>query len=287
MPDGLFTLSLYWFNKDGHKRNNRFRDYRLSIRAHPAGRPMRDIDGFERRPEVARGRVQDFWNGVYKRFLVRGPCELTIHQDRNHSFNTNLSGIFLDLVDEYPVPYFRTVEEHEAERAERETARAAILREIRTPGARARRFAPAASEPEAARRLFGELETMRLWNPVWQATDGREHYARLLKWLLRAIERTDPGPARRPLYQMATTCYWRLGLYEKWEAGQTLLGRTTARQIEKALRWDGVHDFEGKGYQVVTDYLREHPADGQAERVADAVPRQENRQETGLGKAEP
>ena len=81
------------------------------------------------------------------------------------------------------------------------------------------------------------------------------------------------------------------------KAGQILLGKTTARRIEKSLRWDGVSDFDGKGYQVVTDYLREHPANGQAEpvrrslgeggRVADAVPRQENTQEPGAGKEEP
>jgi predicted NAD-dependent protein-ADP-ribosyltransferase YbiA (DUF1768 family) len=56
---------------------------------------------------------------------------------------------------------------------------------------------------------------------------------------------------------MATTCYYRLGRYAKWEAGQTLLGRTTAREIEKALRWDQkTFSYQGKGYQIVSDYLK-------------------------------
>ncbi len=274
VPAGLFTLSLYNFNKDGHTRNNRFRDYWFSIRPHPAGTPLHDIQGFDRWPKAARGRMQDFWNGVYKRFLVRGPCEITVHQNRNHSHNTIMAGVFLDLVDEYPVPYFKTVQAHEAEEAKREEKRTAMLREVRTPGGRARRFAPAKTEAEAARRLFAELEAMHLWNPVWQMTDGRGAYARLLKWLLSEIERTEAGPARRPLYRMATTCYYHLGRYEKWEAGQTLLGLTTARQVEKALRWDQkTYSYQGKGFHIVAQYLEKsglRPGSGQTAGAAAA-----------------
>ena len=89
------------------------------------------------------------------------------------------------------------------------------------------------------------------------------------------------------LFARSATCYYRLGLYEKWEAGQILCGKTPARTIEKSLRWDGASDFDGKGFQVVTDYLREHPVAGQAERAVDAVPRRENTQEPGAGKEKP
>ncbi|MEA3367401.1 MAG: hypothetical protein U9R68_04735 [Planctomycetota bacterium] len=136
----------------------------------------------------------------------------------------------------------------------------------------------AETEAEAARRLFDELEAMRLWNPVWQMTGGRAVYARLLKWLLEAIDRTDAGPARRPLYRMATTCYYRLGRYAKWEAGQTLLGLTTAREIEKALRWDKMHDFDGKGFQIVSEYLaRDESGPDRHERGSDTAPRVESK----------
>jgi len=291
IPAGLYTLSLYNFNKDGHygNGNNRFRDYRLSIRPHPAdpngaSRPLGEIEGFEGRPELARGRMRDFWPGTYKRFLVRGPIVVAIEVRRNHSFNTNLAGVFLDLVDEYPVPYFCTVEEWQAMKSAEAREVQTLRAESRAGGGLAQRFRPAASEAEAAARAFDELERTRLWNAAWWATEGVHFYKPLLRWYLAALKEVPPGPVKQELYARAATCYYRLGLYEKWEAGQVLLGKTPARQIEKSLRWDGVHDFEGKGYQVVTDYLREHPAAGGPERAGDAGPRRENRQEPEGGK---
>ena len=287
IPPGLYTLLLYNFNKDGHGGTNRFRDYRLSIRPHPAGQPLQDAEGFRQWPELARGRMRDFWNGAYKRFLVRGPTEITFQVSRNHSFNTILAGIFLDLVDEYPVPYFCRLEEWQAMKsAEAEEIRTLQV-EARTPGARAARFLAGATDSEAAKRAFDELERMRLWNPVWWAAEGVRFYKPLLRWHLAALQEVPAGPVKQELYARATTCYYRLGLYEKWEAGQILVGKTPARSIEKALRWDGVHDFDGKGYQVVTDYLREHPVAGRSERMPDSVPRQESTQETGPRKEEP
>jgi len=287
VPSGLYYLSLYNFNKDGHAPTARWRDYGVSIRQHPSGAPLSAIEDFDKRPELARARYRDFWNGAYKRFLVRGPTTLSICLRRNHSFCTILAGVFLDLVDEEPVPYFHTAEEWNALQADRKNESQALRLEIRTPGKRAARFRPGTTTAEAAVRLFDELEKMRLWNATWWATEGVHVYRPLLAWYRAALQEVQPGGVKQQLYARAATCYYRLGLYEKWEAGQVLLGKRTARQIEKSLRWDGVHDFEGKGYQVVTDYLREHPGDGQAERVADAVPRQENRQETGAGKEEP
>jgi len=306
VPSGLYYLSLYNFNKDGHTGNNRYRDYRLSVRLYaPEGKP-RDTSGFTGRPsirihtpeegnsgdisgfagqsELARGRMRDFWPGAYKWFLVRGPIAVAFEVRRNHSFNTNLAGVFLDLVDEYPVPYFHTLEEWQAMKASEAEEVRRLLAEARTPGARTARFRPGATAAEAAVRGFEELERTRLWNAAWWATEGVHFYKPLLRWYLAALQEVQPGPVKQELYARAATCYYRLGLYEKWEAGQILLGKTTARQIEKSLRWDGVHDFEGKGYQVVTDYLREHPAAGGPERAGDAVPRRENRQEPGPGK---
>ena len=259
IPAGLYTLSLYNFNKDGHGGNNRFRDYRFSIRVHPAGRPLREIEGFENRPELARGRMRDFWNGAYKRFLVRGPTEITFHQSRNHSHNAILAGVFLDLVDEYPVPYFHTLEEWQGLKSAEAREGQNLLAEARTPGARTARFRPGATAAEAAVRGFDELERMRLWNPVWWATEGVHLYKPLLRWYLAAIQEVQPGRVKQELYRRAATCYYRLGLYEKWEAGQVLLGKTPARSIEKALKWDGkTFSYQGKGYEIVTRYLEEH-----------------------------
>jgi len=278
IPPGLYTLSLYNFNKDGHygNGNNRFRDYRLSIRPHPADRPLREIEGFENRPELARGRMRDFWGGAYKRFLVRGPIVVAIEVRRNHSFNTNLSGVFLDLVDEYPVPYFHTVQEWQAMKSAEAREVQTLLAESRAGGGRASRFRPgatAASSPpgasgsppsllgagcsDAAVRCFEELERTRLWNPVWWATEGVQFYKPLLRWYLAALQEVPPGPVKQELYARAATCYYRLGLYEKWEAGQVLLGKTTARQTEKSIRWNGrLPDCRGKGFEIIASHIQ-------------------------------
>jgi hypothetical protein len=256
IPRGLFFLSFYNFNKDGNSGNNRFRDYRLSIRAHALGQPLSDITGFEKQPELARARMTDFWNAAYKRFLVRGPTEITFRVSRNHSYNAILAGVFLDLVEEEPVPYFHTREEWKALCARREQDRIGLQNEGLKPGARAGRFAPAASVQEVAAKVFNELERTRLANAAWWARESRPLYTALLRWNLAALKAALPGDRKQHLYARAATCYYQLGMYEKWEAGQTLLGRTTARKIEKALKWDGkTFSYQGKGLEIVTAYL--------------------------------
>jgi hypothetical protein len=216
-----------------------------------------DSIGFADQPELARGRVQDFWNGAYKRFLVRGPADITFQVDRNHSFNTILAGVLLDLVDEYPVPYFQALAEWQQACADREKERQTLQAEWSSGGAGLARFRPGRTEAEAAARLFDETERMRLINPAWWSRDSRPFYAAALRWTLKSLKDSPPGPDKQRLYALATTCYYQLGRYEKWEAGQVLLGKTPARQIEKAIRWDGVHDFEGKGYETAVKYLTE------------------------------
>ena len=256
IPAGLYYLSLYNFNKDGHLYNNRFRDYQISVRLHRTGRPLWSIEGFDRRPEVGRGRLRDFGAGVYKRFLVHGPTEITVHLNRNHSFNTILAGAFLDLVEERPVPYFCTLEEWQGLCAEREKERQALAAESRSPAARGRRFEASQSDGDAARRLLEETERMRLTNDAWWARHSRPVYAAVLRWMLDRLRNTQVGPERERLYARAAMCLHHLGMFEKWEAGQTLLGLTTARQIERSLRWDGLHDYGGKGYDTILSQTR-------------------------------
>lgn len=99
---GVFLLSLYFMNKDGHAGNNRFRDYEIIIKPIVGdGLFWEQKPGWEDRfdalPALAAARVRDFWGGVYKQFLIR-EGEYTIKIGRNYSFNTILSGIFLDKV---------------------------------------------------------------------------------------------------------------------------------------------------------------------------------------------
>jgi hypothetical protein len=257
VPAGLYYLSLYNFNKDGHVGNNRLRDYLLSVRIRKPGRPLSDIANFEKQPELARARMTDFWNGAYKRFLVRGPTEITFQVGRNHSFNTILAGVFLDLVDEYPVPYFQTVAEWQKACTNQEKERQALQAGWSSVSARLTRFRAAGTEVEAAARLFDETERMRLINPAWWSRQSRPFYADALRCMLKFLKDSPPGPDTQRHFARATTCYYQLGLCEKWEAGQVILGNVPARQIEKALRWDGVHNYWGKGCETVVKYLTE------------------------------
>ncbi len=101
VPEGLHQVSLYFVNPNGHDGANRFRDYLLELKAHTGGSVAR----LDKSPTLARARVQHFWGGVYKSFLVKGPNKYGIKIDRNASFNTIVSGVFLDRIDGPKNPY--------------------------------------------------------------------------------------------------------------------------------------------------------------------------------------
>jgi hypothetical protein len=93
VPVGTVYLVLYFFNKDGHEGNNRWRDYLITIK-HDSD-PEAD---FARNRVLARGRVCHFWGGVYKVFAVQGGQTYTIQIHDNWSFNTIVSGVFVDPI---------------------------------------------------------------------------------------------------------------------------------------------------------------------------------------------
>ena len=143
-------------------------------------------------------------------------------------------GVFLDLLDELPPPYYAAGEVNH------------------------RRAAADSTAPEA--RLLEALEGMPERNVAWWVLHGRPMYAALARfWRGRSSSEVVRTDEERALYARLATCCYRLGLYSQWEAALTRAGITPARQIEKALRWDGVRDFDGKGYQAVTEYLKSHP----------------------------
>ena len=228
VPTGDFYLSLYDFNKDGHDGNNRLRDYRFSVRPHAPDVALDNIDGFAAQPELAHGRIRDFWGGVYKRFLVRGPQTLTVQVSRNYSFNTVLAGVFLDKVTEEPQPYFApqilTLAQYRQER--RALAAQTLDKKSATKDI--------TSEAEAVNAIWRELERIETENPAWKATQGRTVYARLLPWLEAARLRTTDDKIPR-IYGRIGTCYYQLAMFEQWETFQERRGLTTARTIEKGL----------------------------------------------------
>ena len=86
VPAGLYRLSLYFFEIDWAQ----YRALSLEIRS---GNDL-----------VWTGPVEDFFNGVYKRFLVTGPQDLEIRINKLDSVNAVVNGIFLDRCVP-PVPY--------------------------------------------------------------------------------------------------------------------------------------------------------------------------------------
>ena len=238
IPQGVWTLSLYNWNKDGDTWDNRKRDYRIAIRPHDSEKPLSDISSFASQPELANARLRDFRSGAWKRFLVRGPQELTIEVNKNYSLNTILAGLMLDKLDEKPAPYFSTSDGNR-------------VLDVR--------LSPKNSETVVTTKLFNQLDGLQSSNPIWWAQSSRRFYLPLTLWLRaqQQIARDTDAPIaeKKTLATQLATCYYNLHLFELWEAQQRKAGLTPARDIEKALTWDSVSRGWGDGYNVVTKYL--------------------------------
>ena len=56
------------------------------------------------------------------------------------------------------------------------------------------------------------------------------------------------------------TSYYELNLFADWEKQLKQRGMVTAREIEKAQRWDGVtYSCAGMGKQMISAYVKAHP----------------------------
>lgn len=123
VPEGVSTLSLYFYNKDGFSLpSDARRDYLVEIKKYKpktdpsllrmsfelaqkfkqdeevekGGNYIKDLENMLKAPVLARCRVKDFIsNGVYKTFSVKGPATYSVRICRNNSFNTIVSGVFL------------------------------------------------------------------------------------------------------------------------------------------------------------------------------------------------
>ena len=243
VPPGLYVLSFYNTNKDGHAGAERLRDYRFSIRerVQPTSipevgqhTPVIRMDEFRAKPELASARQRDFWGGTYKRFLVRGPSALTIEIARNGFYSTINAGIFLDeALNETPDPYFP----------------------IANP-------ATTTSDSDIA-TVLAELSSLAERNPkVWASY--QPIYSKLLR---KSVSEAD---ARRT--PEAATCYFQSHQFVQWEAVQKDQGLTTAREIEKALRWDQkTFACTGKGRQFVQAYVAANPPKAASESTGVSV----------------
>ncbi len=115
---GLYRLSLYLFNKDGHDGTNRQRDWRVEIfplrsrfasalkvpllaaRAMPQARPaLRWATAAMRATPLAQARAVNIWEPVYTRFAIAGPGQYMVRIVRGSSINTEICGVFIDRAD--------------------------------------------------------------------------------------------------------------------------------------------------------------------------------------------
>ena len=115
---------------------------------------------------------------------------------------------------------------------------------------------PAQSEGTAVDRLLAQLNAMQVRDPARWAAMGPVYYAHLLRWSVHQADVTPDVALTRANAARQGTCCYALRLFTDWEDCQKTRGLTTARDIEKALRWDPTTPFcEGKGFEIVTQYL--------------------------------
>lgn len=95
VPTGVHQVALYFMSYDGEMGGNRARDHRIGVHHHK-NRFLAEIGDVEAHPLLHLGRVLEYYPGVYKKMLVRGPLRLAIEVTRNHSYNTMLTGVFMD-----------------------------------------------------------------------------------------------------------------------------------------------------------------------------------------------
>lgn len=104
VPSGLHRLSLYFFNPNGHEGPMRMRDYLVEVK--PDAPSPAEADLLE---PLARARARDFWGGVYKRFVVKGPGAFWVKVGKNNSFNTILQSVMLDRLELTAHPTSKTM----------------------------------------------------------------------------------------------------------------------------------------------------------------------------------
>lgn len=239
VPSGLYYLSLYDFNKDGHDSDQDgagwCRDFRISIRQH-TGRSLADISGFTTMPELAHGRICSFWGGVWKRFLVRGPISLTIRLERQDSLDTILPAVTLDLVDEEPPLYYKTFAEWLATELQDKRHRTQLIADWKAGRTEGKPIPLNMSSDDAANRIMDKLDQLRLVNPVWWAANGPRFYAALIPWYVHVTESDVGTSTRKDAYKLLATCYYQTHQFSQWEDCLGTAGIIPARQIEMSLR---------------------------------------------------
>jgi hypothetical protein len=112
-------------------------------------------------------------------------------------------------------------------------------------------FVPAGNAAEAAQRLAQALAEMPFKNEAWWAENKRRIYLPLLRWQLAETNRDDS--------LALASSYYQLNRFSDWEGWLQEQDVVIAREIEQAIRWDGVmQSYTGMGNQIISDYVKAH-----------------------------
>jgi hypothetical protein len=254
IPDAMVYMSLYEVNDDAQSGTvNRRRDFRIKVMEDDGSAKHNSIpQGAE--TALAESRVVDFWGGVYKRFLVRGPLQLKIQISREYSTNTIFNGIFLDLPEERPVGYYSDSNEWDSAQLKARIERVNAITQWQTASGSPDHSGAVLPAAEAAQQILTKLQYLEYWNPRWFAINGHRLAILLARW----YEAHDNQEPIAPYRQNETTAFYLAGLYSRWEYNLADLHIVSARDIERSLRWDGLTvDNSGLGYEAVRHYLSE------------------------------
>jgi len=259
IPKGLFILSIYDVNKEEHNLKCPYRDFRVSVHPGPT-QERREHENLREQPTLASARINHFWEGKYTKFLVQGPTKITVEVNRNYSFDTIVSGIFLDAVDEEPPPYFETAAQWQIDSERRgRNLQSRILQYKLDPTSYRAKFAPNDNASIADAALMA-LEETRTFNPKKWAAESAEDYPLLLRWYCRNARANEGSSNDNETPTRRGTCYYWSGFYSQWEECQMARRLTPARKIEKAVRWNhSLLPNSGRGYLVIEDYMFYHP----------------------------
>jgi len=236
-------LSLYDTNKDGDGGENRYRDFRISIRlgSFGAANGLSEPQNSDHYPELAHARIRDFWDGVYKRFLVRGPVSLTVKVSRQYSHNTILAGLMLDPLIEQPKPYFPSSTDQQSRGAHQ-------IQSVDD------------TNLIAAKHLLVLLEAMRQADPPGWALTNTQYYTLIWRYCERyvLVDHDQSAIARSAL----ATCAFECHRYVQWEDAQRAQGLVPARDVEKSLRWNpSLSHNSGLEYLILKIFLRSKSTD--------------------------
>jgi len=201
VPKGLYYLSLYEVIKTlmtmAAPAAMPIRDYRISIRPHQASE-LGDIRHFKANRMGARSVLSDFWARCLESFPRAAVRRSWTFRSPEAILSMRITGVMLDLVDELPPRTLRQSINGTLSRTRTNTYDR--LPQVRIPP----NLLPAATEAEAASRLFQALQKAQIVNSTWWALNRRRFYTPLLRWYTEQEKwAKKPSKASKPAWPHA------------------------------------------------------------------------------------